>query len=47
MCVCVCVLYSSIIGYDDFISMSNVFVYCFNNYLFACLVACLYEDEYS
>ena len=26
--------------------MSNVFVYCFNNsYLFACLVAWLYEDE--
>ena len=34
------------VGYDDLISMSNVFGYCFNNsYLFACLVACLYEDE--
>ena len=31
--------------YDDLISMSNVFVFCFNNNnLFACLVACLYED---
>ena len=47
----VVLFYSSIlllwyVGYDDFISMSNVFVYCFNNnYLFACLVACLYEGE--
>ena len=58
VCVCATFLHHSVIlfysslsllwyvGYDDFISMSNVFVYCFdNNYLFACLVACLYEDE--
>ena len=42
----VVLFYSSIlllwyVGYDDFISMNNVFVYCFNNnYFFACVVAC-------
>ena len=34
------------VGYDDLISMSNVFVYWSNDYdFFACVVACLYEDE--
>ena len=47
----VVLFYSSIsllwyVGYDDLISMGNVFVSCSSDYdFFACVVAWLYEDE--